>query len=163
MMSKKKIIKIYIDGDSFPAMLNKILFSAINRLELDTFVVSNKPVNIGRSTYITYILVDAGADQADDRIVDMVSEGDLVVTSDIPLADRLITEKACVIDHRGGVLSENNIKEYLATRNLMQSLRDNGERTKGPDPFGPKDVQRFANQLNDFSMKRNRNRNRNRK
>jgi len=153
-MNKQKLINIYIDGDAFPNLLNKILFSAINRLELATFIISNKPINIGQSKYITYILVDADADQADNRIVDMVSEEDLVITADIPLADRVITKKAYVIDHRGGVLSENNIKEHLATRNLMQTLRDVGERTKGPDPFGPKDVQRFANQLNSFLMKR---------
>jgi len=149
-MNKQKLISIYIDGDALPNLLNKILFAAINRLELATFIISNKPINIGQSKYITY----AGADQADDRIVDMVSEEDLVVTADIPLADRVITKKAYVIDHRGGILNENNIKEHLATRNLMQALRDRGERTKGPDPFGPKDVQQFANELNSFFMKR---------
>jgi len=153
-MNKQKLISLYIDGDALPNLLNKILFAAINRLELATFIISNKPINIGQSKYITYILVDAGANQADDRIVDMVSEEDLVVTADIPLADRVITKKAYVIDHRGGILNENNIKEHLATRNLMQALRDRGERTKGPDPFGPKDVQQFANELNSFFMKR---------
>lgn len=147
-------MSIYIDGDAFPNLLNKIIFSAINRLEIATFVVSNKPINIGQSNYMTYILVGAGADEADDRIVDLVSEEDLVITSDIPLADRVITKNAYVIDHRGRVLNENNIKENLAMRNLMQSLRDGGERTKGPDPFGHKDVQRFADQLNSFLMKR---------
>jgi len=152
-MSKQKLIKIYIDGDALPNLLNKILFSAINQLELATFVISNTPINIGQSNYITYILVDAGSDQADDRIVKMVSEEDLVITNDIPLADRVITKKATVIDHRGVVLIETNIKEHLAMRNLLQKLRDRGERTKGPAPFGPKDVQRFANELNSFLMK----------
>ena len=153
-MNNKKLITIYIDGDAFPNLLKKILLSAINRLELTTFIVSNKPITIGPSTYITYILVEEGADIADDRIVDMVSEEDLVITADIPLADRVITKKAFVIDHRGIFLNETNIKESLAIRNLMQSLRDRGEKTKGPDPFGKKDVQGFANQLNRFLMKR---------
>ncbi|MBT5954147.1 YaiI/YqxD family protein [bacterium] len=153
-MNNQKSVTIYIDGDAFPNKLNKILFSAINRLELATVAISNKPIDIGRSDYITYILVDAGADLADDRIVEMVVEGDLVITADIPLADRVITNKAYVIDHRGMVLNENNIKSHLATRNLMQELRNRGEKTKGPDPFGSKDVQRFANELNSFLMKR---------
>ena len=152
-MTKNKLITIYIDGDAFPNLLKQILISAINRLELPTFVISNKPINVGPSQYLNYILVEAGADQADDRIVEMVSEGDLVVTTDIPLADRVITKKAYVIDHRGGVLTENNIKGALAMRDLMQSIRDSGEQTKGPDPFGPKDVQGFANELNSFLMK----------
>ncbi|MBT3581380.1 DUF188 domain-containing protein, partial [bacterium] len=102
---------------------------------------------------ITYIIVDAGADEADDRIVEMVKEGDLVITADIPLADRVITKKAHAIDQRGGIFTENNIKDYLAMRDLMQSLRDNGETTKGPDPFSPKDANNFANQLNIFFVK----------
>jgi uncharacterized protein YaiI (UPF0178 family) len=149
-----KTIKIYIDGDAFPNPLKKIIFSAIERLAITTFVISNKPINIGQSKYITYIIVDAGADQADDRIVEMASEGDLVITADIPLADRVITKNAHAIDHRGASYNKNNIKEYLAMRNLMQELRDRGESTKGPKSFSSKDTACFANQLNNFFVKR---------
>lgn len=147
-------LTIYIDGDALPNRLNRILVTAILRLKLKTIIVSNKPISIGQSDYMTYIIVSAGADEADNRIVEMVSEGDLVITADIPLADRVITKKASAIGHRGEVFDENNIKEALAMRNLLQTLRDNGEITKGPDPFGPKDVQQFANQLNSFLTKR---------
>jgi len=153
-MTKQKTLTIYIDGDAFPNRLNRILATAIHRLKLETVIISNKPINIGQSQYMTYILVSAGADEADDRIVDMVAEDDLVITADIPLADRVITKKASVIGHRGEVFSDINIKEALAMRNLLQTLRDNGEITKGPDAFGPKDVQQFANQLNSFLTKR---------
>ncbi|MBT5855161.1 YaiI/YqxD family protein [bacterium] len=153
-MTEESLFTIYIDGDAFPNPLKRILLSAINRLELTTIAISNKPITIGPSTHIQYLIVGAGADQADDRIVELVSEEDLVITSDIPLADRIITQNAYVIDHRGHVLDDTNIKGALAMRNLMQSLRDSGETTKGPDPFGPKDVERFANQLNRFLTKR---------
>jgi uncharacterized protein YaiI (UPF0178 family) len=153
-MTNEKVFTIYVDGDAFPNPLKRILLAAIYRLELATVVISNKPISIGPSPHITYIIVSAGADQADDRIVELVSEDDLVITADIPLADRVITKKAFVIDHRGGVLTERNIKNSLSMRNFMQSLRDSGETTKGPDPFGPKDVQGFANQLNSFLTKR---------
>jgi uncharacterized protein len=146
----KRKITVYLDGDAFPNKLKKILFSTIERLELPTFVISNKRINIGESKNLIYIIVDAGADEADDRIVEMVKEGDLVITADIPLADRILTKKAHAIDHRGGIFTQDNIKEYLAMRNLMQSMRDNGQRTKGPKPFKEKDVHRFANQLNKF-------------
>ena len=149
----KRKIAVYIDGDAFPNRLKKILFTAIERLELSTFVISNKRINIGESKNITYIIVDAGADEADDRIVEMVQKGDLIITADIPLADRIITKKAHAIDHRGGIFTENNIKDYLAMRDLLQSLRDNGEPTKGPEPFSPKDANKFANQLNNFFVK----------
>jgi uncharacterized protein len=146
----KRKTAVYIDGDAFPRRLNKILFAIIERLELSTFVISNKCINIGESKNINYIIVDAGADEADDRIVEMVKEGDLVITADIPLADRILTKKAHAIDQRGGIFTEDNIKEYLAMRNLMQSMRDNGQRTKGPKPFNEKDAHKFANQLNKF-------------
>ena len=149
-------LSMYIDGDAVPNRLNKLLFSASNRLEIPTYIISNKPISIGQSPHINYIIVDAGADLADDRIVEMVGEGDLVITSDIPLADRVITKLAHVIDHRGGVLNETNIKDSLSIRNLMQSLRDSGEKTKGPQPFSQNDVQQFANQLNSFFMKHNK-------
>jgi len=147
------MLKIYVDGDAFPNLLKPILFRSIERLGLETYVVANKKINIGKSKYITYMIVDAGADEADHKIVEMVEEGDLVITADIPLADRVITENAHAIDHRGELYSVDNIKQYLAMRNLMDKIRESGEITKGPKPFGVKDAHEFANQLNAFLTK----------
>ena len=80
----------------------------------------------------------------------MLETQDLVITADIPLADRTITKNAHAIDHRGELYTVENIKQYLAVRDLMQSIRDSGETTKGPSPFTQKDAQKFANQLNKF-------------
>jgi uncharacterized protein YaiI (UPF0178 family) len=84
----------------------------------------------------------------------MVEEGDLVITADIPLADRIISKKAHAIDHRGELFSVENIKHLLAMRNLMAEIRDSGEMTRGPAPFSKKDTHQFANQLNSFLAKR---------
>jgi len=146
-------IKLYVDGDAFPNQLKPILFRVIERLSLNTIVVSNKRIDIGRSQHITYLLVEAGADEADHRIVELVAAGDLVITADILLADRVITKKAHAIDHRGQLYSADNIKGKVVMRNLMQDIRDSGEITKGPAPFNPKDVHKFANQLNKFLAK----------
>ncbi len=146
-------MRLFIDGDAFPNLLKPIVLKAINRLNLETFVVSNKKISVGKTKNITYILVEQGADEADNHIVEMVEEGDLVITADIPLADRVITKKAHAIDHRGELYSAENIKQYLAMRNLMESIRDSGETTKGPAPFGKKDAHNFANQLNAFFAK----------
>jgi len=144
---------LYIDGDAFPNLLKPILLRTIERLKIQTYVYANKKINIGKSQYITYFIVDAGADEADDRIVESLKEGDLVITADIPLADRVITKNAHAIDHRGELYSVDNIKQYLAMRNLMESIRDSGEMTSGPKPFGHKDAELFANQLNSFMIK----------
>jgi uncharacterized protein YaiI (UPF0178 family) len=146
-------MKLYIDGDAFPNLLKPIVTKQINRLKLETIVISNKPISIASSPYITYDIVKEGADEADHKIVEMVEANDLVITADIPLADRVITKHAYAIDHRGALYEKENIKQYLAMRNLMAELRDSGEILGGPKPFSKKDAQSFANQLNAFLAK----------
>ena len=146
-------MKLYIDGDALPNLLKPIITKQINRLAIETIVVSNKKIFVGDSTHITYLIVQAGADEADKKIVEMVEKDDLVITADIPLADHIITKDAHAIDHRGERYSKENIKQYLAMRNLMDEIRSTGEMTKGPAPFGKKDAEHFANQLNAFLTK----------
>ncbi len=146
-------MKLFVDGDAFPNVLKPILFRAIERLQLSTVVISNKRVSIGQSKLILYVLVSEGPDEADNRIVEMVSPGDLVITADIPLADRIITKDAHAIDHRGERFSDENVKYLLSIRNFMQDIRDAGGTTKGPAPFSKKDAEGFANQLNRFLTK----------
>lgn len=148
---------VFIDGDAFPNLLKPIVLRAIEKQKLDTIVIANKKINIGDSNYIKYIIVNQGADEADDKIVEMLNENDLVITADIPLANRTIEKNAHAIDHRGAMYTEDNIKQYLAIRNLMQEIRDSGEVTKGPAAFSQKDAQQFANSLNSFLQKYNKN------
>ncbi|WP_373073261.1 YaiI/YqxD family protein [Sulfurimonas sp.] len=147
------MFKIYVDGDAFPNLLKPILLKQIERLKIKTIVVSNKKINIGKSEFVEYMIVDEGADEADNKIVEMLQEDDLVITADIPLADRVITKNAHAIDHRGELYSVDNIKQYLAMRNLMEKIRESGEITKGPKPFSTKDAELFANQINAFLTK----------
>ena len=141
---------LFIDGDALPNILKPIILRSIERLGLPTKVIANKKINIGSSKHIEYIIVDQGADEADHHIVELCEEGDLVITADIPLADRIISKQAHAIDHRGELYSMDNIKQYLAMRNLMESIRESGEMTSGPKPFSQKDAHQFANQLHAF-------------
>ena len=146
---------LYIDGDALPNLLKPILLRSIQRLHVKTYVVSNKKISLGqKSNNVHYIIVEAGADEADNKIVEMLQEGDLVITADIPLADRVITKKAHAIDHRGELYTVDNIKQYLAMRDLMDKIRESGEITKGPKPFSQKDAHNFANQFNSFLAKK---------
>ena len=115
-------MKIFIDGDAFPNLLKPIILRAIEKQKIDTIVIANKKINIGASNHIEYIIVDIGADEADNKIVEMLSENDLVITADIPLADRTINKNGHAIDHRGAMYTEDNIKQYLAIRNLMHDI-----------------------------------------
>lgn len=146
-------MKLYIDGDAFPNLLKPILLKAIQRLSLPTIVVANRDISFGKSKYITKIIVSSGADEADHRIVELMEAEDLVITADIPLADRVISKKGYALDHRGKFFTADNIKQSLAIRNLMHDIRESGEITKGPPPFGKKDVQNFVNKLDQFLTK----------
>jgi uncharacterized protein YaiI (UPF0178 family) len=146
-------MRLYIDGDALPNLLKPVIIKSINRLNIKTLVVANKKINIGKSEYVSYEVVDSGLDVADNHIVTLVNVGDLVITADIPLADKIVTKGAFAIDHRGELYNENNIKQYLTMRNLMQELRDSGEIMGGPKPFSKQDVHQFANQLNSFLAK----------
>ncbi len=150
-------MKLFIDGDAFPNLLKPIVLRAIEKQKINTIVIANKKINIGNSNYIKYIIVELGADEADDKIVEMLETNDLVITADIPLANRTIEKDAHAIDHRGAMYTQDNIKQYLAIRNLMQEIRDSGEITKGPAPFSQKDAQQFANSLNSFLQKYTKN------
>ena len=149
-------MKLFIDGDAFPNLLKQIVLRAIEKQKINTIVIANKKINIGASNYIKYIIVDTKQDEADDKIVEMLEASDLVITADIPLADRTIEKNAHAIDHRGAMYTKDNIKQYLAIRNLMQEIRDSGEMTKGPAPFSQKDAQQFANSFNAFLQKYNK-------
>ena len=147
-------MRLFIDGDAFPNLLKPIVVKQVERLGLETFVISNKKIRVGSSPLFHYIIVESGADEADHRIVEMVEADDLVITADIPLADRVVTKNAHAIDHRGERYTAENIKHYLTMRNLMEEIRSTGEITGGPKPFGTKDAHAFANQFNAFLSKR---------
>lgn len=144
---------LFIDADALPQPLKPILFRAIVRKQITTFVVANKAVSIGDSEFIHYEIVKQGPDEADNVIADKVKEGDLIITSDIPLADRVVTKGAVAIDHRGKEYTAENIKTALAMRNLMSEIRESGGTTKGPAPFSPKDAGAFAATLDRYLTK----------
>ena len=98
-----------------------------------------------------------GIDIADDRVVELVEPGDLVITADIPLADRVVSKGAFALNPRGKLYTAANIKERLAVRDLLSELRDNGMVTGGPAAFGKKDCQAFADQLDRFLVRRLKN------
>jgi uncharacterized protein YaiI (UPF0178 family) len=86
--------------------------------------------------------------------VELAQSGDLVITADIPLADRVVSKGACALNPRGKLYTEGNVKDRLAVRDLLSELRDGGLMTGGPPTFGKKDCQAFADQLDRFLIRR---------
>ena len=117
-------MQIYVDADGFPRAAKEILIRAALRLGVPLVFVANKPIRREPSPLISSLIVPEGPDIADDRIAEMAEPGDLVVTADIPLADRVVSKGAFALNPRGKLYTEENIKDRLAVRDLLSELRD---------------------------------------
>ncbi|MCP4787870.1 MAG: YaiI/YqxD family protein [Fuerstiella sp.] len=146
-------MQIWIDADACPSEAKDVLFKAARRIGLPLTLVANQPMNYPKSDLIRFELVKAGADVADQRIVELLEDKDLVVTADIPLAADAIEKGAFVIDPRGDLLDKNNIGSRLSTRNFLADFRAAGVQMPGPPPYTAKDKQNFANQLDKLLTK----------
>jgi hypothetical protein len=138
---------IWVDADACPGEIKELLFRAAQRTETHVTLVANQPLRTPRSEFIDNILVRAGMNVADRRIVELVQPGDLVITADIPLAAEVVANGGQALDPRGELYTEANIGERLAVRNLLDEMRGGGQITGGPANFSAKDRQAFANQL----------------
>jgi hypothetical protein len=143
-------MKILVDADACPRAVREILFRAVQRLGIQTTLVANQYMRVPLSEHIDCVAVAAGPDEADDHIVELAEDGDLVITGDIPLADRVVAKGAAALDHRGTMLTTDNIKERLATRDLLETLRSAALVEGGPSAYGQRDSQAFADELNRF-------------
>jgi uncharacterized protein YaiI (UPF0178 family) len=146
-------MQIWVDADACPAEAKEVLFRAVGRTGIPLTLVANSYMNYPQSELIAFELVKAGADVADQRIVELLVEGDIVVTADIPLAADAIAKGALVIEPRGELFDKNNIGSRLSTRNLLEEFRANGMVLKGPSPYSAKDKQNFANKLDGLLTK----------
>lgn len=146
-------MRIIVDADSCPVMIKEILYRAAERVRVPLVLVANQRLAVPDSAYISCIEVPAGPDVADDRIAGMAAAEDLVITADLPLADRVVRKGACALNPRGELYTAANIKDRLATRDLMEVLRNSGVDTGGPSAFSMRDRQSFAGQLDRFLVK----------
>ncbi len=140
-------MRIWVDADACPNMIKEVLYRAAQRRSVPTTLVANAQLAVPRSPFLDTIRVAKGFDEADHEIVRLAQPGDLVVTADVPLADRIVAKGAIGLNPRGEVYTEDNVKEALSLRNLMDELRSSGLESGGPAPIGPRDRQAFANQL----------------
>jgi uncharacterized protein YaiI (UPF0178 family) len=135
---------IYIDADACP--VKDEVYRVAGRYEWPVRVVANTPLRVPTAGRVE-LIVCSGFGAADDWIAEQVGSGDIVVTADIPLAARCLEKSAAVIDAKGRVFTENDIGSALATRELMNDLRQGGTVTGGPAPMTPKDRSRFLSKL----------------
>ena len=146
-----KPILIYIDADACPVKAEA--YRVAERHRIKVFLVSNSFIAIPRDADIERIIVEAGPDVADDWIAERAEPGDIVITADVPLAARVVAKGAEAIAPNGKPFSTSSIGMQLATRNLLQGLRDAGEITGGPRPFSPRDRSEFLQALDRTVMR----------
>ena len=138
-------ITIYIDADACP--VKEETYKVAARYGLRSIVVSNSYIQIPPSPLIARMIVAAGADVADDWIVGQVASGDIVVTSDIPLAGRILAKDAHAVAPYGRAFTADSIGLALAQRALMEHIRSTGEITGGPPPFSSANRSQFLQAL----------------
>jgi uncharacterized protein YaiI (UPF0178 family) len=138
-------IRIFVDADACPVKAE--IYRVAERHGTKVFVVSNSVMAIPPAPWIERVIVGAGPDAADDWIVEQAARGDIIVTSDIPLAARGVKAGAEVIGPTGRQFTEASIGMTLATRNLMDDLRSAGQITGGPKAFTQKDRSAFLSAL----------------
>jgi uncharacterized protein YaiI (UPF0178 family) len=138
-------MRIFIDADACP--VKDEVYKVASRYGLATWVVSNSFIQIPQSPLIKRMIVDAGPDVADDWIAEQTEPGDICVTNDIPLADRVLKAGGAAIAPNGRPFTPDSIGSALAQRSIMEHIRSTGEITGGPKPFGPADRSRFLQAL----------------
>ncbi len=147
-------ITIHIDADACP--VKDETYKVAERYGLHTLVVSNSFVRIPSSPLIARMIVEAGPDVADDWIVEHAAAGDIVITSDIPLAGRVLAKDAHAIAPNGKSFTKDSIGSALAQRAIMEHIRSTGEITGGPPPFSAASRSQFLQTLDQVIVREQR-------
>jgi uncharacterized protein YaiI (UPF0178 family) len=139
------LLHIFVDADACP--VKSEVYKVAARYRLKVTLVAASWMRIPESSRVALEVVGDGPDAADDWIAEHCGADDIVITADVPLADRCVRRGAFVLGPKGKPFTEDNIGAALATRNLLADLREMGEVTGGPPPFAKKDRSLFLQQL----------------
>ncbi|MEL7052652.1 MAG: DUF188 domain-containing protein, partial [Cyanobacteria bacterium J06588_5] len=117
--------QLWVDADACPNAIKEILFRAAKRTNCLLTLVANRPVQV--PAFVELLVVPSGFDGADNKIVELLNAGDLVITADIPLAAKVLDKGAYVVNPRGEEYTVRNIGDRLSVRNLLESFRGGAE------------------------------------
>lgn len=143
-------MKIWIDADACPVPVKEILYRAAERTETNIYFVANVHLRLPGSQYLHSVVVEKGFDIADNKIASDCQPGDLVITSDIPLAAEVVAKKVEALNPRGELYTKENVRQRLNMRDFMDTMRASGVDTGKTAAYSQKDKQNFANQLDRF-------------
>lgn len=147
MNERSAKLRVWIDADACPkAAKDQVVKFALKRA-FAVLLVAGQAQSKPAYACVRLIVVPSGPDAADDYLVEHALPGELVICSDVPLADRLVKKGVAALDPRGKVFDEGNMGERLAVRNLFTDLREQGQIGGGQGPYGERERQAFANAL----------------
>ncbi|MDR0997497.1 MAG: DUF188 domain-containing protein [Treponema sp.] len=148
-------MKILVDADSCPRPARDLIIRAARRTGLTAIFAANRPIPGLRGDTVIMELCPPGDGSADNRVVDLARQGDVVITRDIPLAQRLVEKDVTVMDDRGTVYSRENIRERLSLRNFMVGLANNGLDPERSASYGKQELKAMADSLDRLLAKLN--------
>ena len=140
-------MKLWIDADACPVQIREVMFRAAIRKKLTLTLVANQRIKTPPSPWIKVLVVGAGFDVADNEIVRLLEPGDLVITSDIPLAADILGKGGQALSPRGELFTKENIGGRLNIRDFMDTMRASGVQSGGPPPLSQADRKNFADHL----------------
>ncbi|TWB34313.1 hypothetical protein FBZ90_12613 [Nitrospirillum pindoramense] len=139
------MLEIYVDADACP--VKEEVFKVAERYQLKSYLVSNGPLRVPPGGLVQLVVVSDGFDAADDWIATHCGVGDIVITADIPLADRCLKAGSRVIGPTGRPFTPQSIGTAIATRALMSDLRAMGVVQGGNAPMAKRDKSQFLQAL----------------
>ncbi|WP_045369595.1 YaiI/YqxD family protein [Vibrio campbellii] len=147
-------MRLWVDADACPKVIRETIVRAAERTGVECTFVANHVVPVPKRANIHSLQVPAGFDIADNEIVRRVEANDLVITSDIPLADEVISKGAQALSSRGELYTKDTIKARLNIRDFMDTMRSSGIQTGGPAALSQTERREFANHLDRILAKR---------
>ena len=138
-------MQIFIDADSCPRQAREMVLRFAARLKIKAVFVANRLIpGIPKETME---LCPPGEGAADNRIVELAQEGDLVLSRDLPLAERLVNAGILVLDDRGRVFTKENIRQLRSIRDFVVDMAENGLAMERIPSYGKKELASLANSL----------------
>lgn len=146
-MTESEALRVWVDADACPKAAKDQLIKFALRRKFEVLLVAGQSQIKPAFACVRLIVVPSGPDAADDYLVEHAQPGELVICSDVPLADRLVKKGIAVLDPRGREFDERNMGDRLAVRNLFTDLRELGQAGGGQAAYGERDRQAFSNAL----------------
>lgn len=146
--------RIWIDGDSVARPARRLVERHAGRRGYELIVVADRPIPLSDEENVSSVELESGAEAVDNHLLTHASPGELVVTRDIPLAEKLLERGVYVLNDRGEEFSEENIGRRKSERDMMQLLRESGAVASHGSSYGKADLKSFADSFDIFLTKR---------